>query len=572
MTRFEEAARACVTASVSVGRRKHMARQVRRFGTASLLSVSTLLLLPGTTSAQYFDELNGVWTASLNGKPTATRALTESYPPLGVRLTFQDRVVPVTKDGDTLTSDASVSLRVTGLNTPARDDDTIRGTFFEQQLVLRRDVTPKAPIVVELPGDRPWVRFMQEVLIPKSAEDRDTYHTFQAAEAGQFLRSCQLYRSGYWQTKYMQGATKAQQDQSFSSVITGTNGASLTPRTILLTRFNTALVNKLNAKAKSEKALALSSLGMYFSTAAGGALRIRVTPDSTVYYITDRRQNDKLGLVVMATPAHPPLASSFGKWLLDFGAMPKADDAAFARALLETMAESSTKAAASLSAVGKSAFTDYLGVMAIEDQRGVMFNNQSLRWGYNMTSASFCALIVRALSHGQMRKGPDQLGGKQELASQVIVSDPGAEGGKLRPGDPSYFDTLNGGADALHGGKKGGNDMQEGPGMGVLKQLTTEWLRSRSPALVAAVEASLASVVPAAEIASRAKADIFHFMCENFYDSRMKNLSTVQATAVVEAGMALMDKIASDSKDLEAFILTKGITKSNAWAPRASGF
>lgn len=549
-----------------------MARQFRKIGTDFLLSTSALLLLAGTASAQYFDELNGVWTASVNGQTTAAWALTESYPPLGVRLTFQDKVVPVNKDGDRLTSSSSISLRITGLDTPAPDDDTIAGTFFEQELVLRRDVTPKAPIVVELPGDRPWVRFMQEILIPKSAEDRDTYHTFQAAEAGKFLRSCQLYRSGYWQHRYMKGATRVQQDQSFASVISGSNGVRLTPRTVLLTKFNPVLVSALSAKAKPDKALALSSLGMYFSTAAGGALRIPVTPDSTIYYITDRRQNDKLGLVVMATPAHPPLASSFGKWLLDFAAMPKADDAAFARALLETMAMSSTRAATSLSGVGRSAFTDYLGVMAIEDQRGVMFNNQSLRWGYNMTSASFCALIVRALSHGQMRKGPGILGGKQELAGQVIVSDSGPGGAKLCPGDPSYFDSLNGGEDALHSGKKGGNDMQEGPGMALLKQLTSEWLRSRSPELVNAVEASLATVVPAAEISSRAKADIFHFMCENFYDGRMKGLSSGQAVAVVDAGMALMTKISSDSKDLEVFILGKGVTKSKDWAPRASGF
>ena len=77
---------------------------------------------------------------------------------------------------------------------------------------------------------------------------------------------------------------------------------------------------------------------------------------------------------------------------------------------------------------------------------------------------------------------------------------------------------------------------------------------------------------PAAEISSRAKADIFHLMCENFYDSRMKSLSSAEATTVVNAGIAILKKISSDSKDLEAFILTKGVTKSNDWAPRASGF
>ena len=569
-----------------------------------------LLCLPFLTSAAFaqtsqFDEVNGLWQVKLDGQAQSGTALTESYPEIGVRLrlTLDGEPITLTRKandatadlegdelviggtdagitdvigGDTTTAESAVRLTLTNFDTKDPSDDVISGTYHGRALELRRDVRPrKDPIVIRLPGDRPWTRFMDEILIPKTAEDRETYRQFDANRGRAFLQRMQLYVSGYWMHKYMAGADRAEQERSFDAVVKGLNKARFTPRTVTRSKLSWLVGQNLSAKAKLEAALAVSGLGMYFSTAAGGAVRLHLTDndDSIVYYITDRRRTSKLGLVVMQTPTRPPLASSFGKWLLDFGMMPTSDDPHFARVLLETMVISSSRAANQLSPVGRAAYCDYLGVMAIEDQRGAMFNNYSLEWGYNMTHASFCALIARALSHGQTRAGPEQLGGAPELDSKVIVDD-WSGGPTLRPGDPSYFDVLNGADDVLQGGKKGGNDMQEHGGMNTLKVLTTKWLRERHAGLVARVEASLATVVPAEEVAADydSKDDLFDMMCQNFYDRRMANLSAEQRTEVVEAGLAIMAVIREQSRDLEAFILANGVTASTDWAPRASGF
>jgi hypothetical protein len=561
-----------------------------------------LLLVPLMTSlaygqASHFDDVNGLWIVKLDGQGQEATALTESYPEIGVRLRLNERVVSLVRQEDTLVlgnnntgmsdvigggttaNNAANTVRLTlqNFNTPDPADDVISGTYFGKALELKRDVrVKKDPIVIRLPGDRPWTRFMDEILIPKTAEDRETYRQFDPAQARAFLRKCQLYVSGYWMYKYMKGANRAEQTAAFESIVRGMDKQRFTPRNIInRSRMRSLIVANLSGKAKLQAALAVSGLSMYFSTGAGGAVRLHLTDndDSIVYYITDRRRSAKLGLVVMQTPTRPPLASSFGKWLLDFATMPKTDDPHFDRVLLETMVISSSRAANQLSPVGRATYCDYLGVMAIEDQRGAMFNNYDLEWGYNMTNASFCALIVRALSHGETRPGPAQLGSKPELASQVIVDDWGG-GPTLRPGEPSYFDVLNGADNVLEGGKKGGNDMQEHGGMNTLKVLTTKWLRAKHPALVARVEKSLAKVVPAAEIAADydSKVDLFDMMCQNFYDRRMANLNAAERTEVVNAGLALMAAIRANSRDLEAFILANGVKKSTEWAPRASGF
>jgi hypothetical protein len=559
------------------------------------LAIAALLNLPSARAQDSFDDLNGLWTVKEDGHNKTDEALTEHYEEIGIRLRLDGKVVSLKKDGDDLVvgdatsvgmsnaldgaaqpaADGDVRLTMKGFDTKDPSDDSLEGTFYGKKVVLKRDMRPKRPIDLRLPGDRPWVRFMDEVLIPKTAEDRESYHRFDPAAARAFLTSCQLYQSGYWMYKYMAGADQAAQRQTFDKLITGMSGTTFSPRTIYSTRFRPMVIANLSGKAKLSAALAVSSLSLYFSTAAGGAVRIHVTDDddSLIYYITDKRANSKIGLCVMKTPTHPPLASSFGKWLLDLSSMPASDDAAMARSLMETMCCASTRAANQLSPTGRGAFTDYLAVMAIEDQRGVMFNDRDLGWGYNMTSGSFCALIVRALSHGELRTGPEKLGSKQELASQVLVEDWDGTGAKLQPGDCSYFDVLNGGDDVLAGnGKKGGNDFQEYGGMSTLKKLTTQWLREAHPDLVKRVETSLAGVVPDAELADRSREDIFHLMCQNFYDVRMGTLTQAQCREVVEAGVALLGAVKSDSRALEAFILAHGVTKSTDWAPRASGF
>ena len=580
------------------------------------LSVAALLSTPTRSAAQeYFDDMNGVWTVTLNGQAQTETALTECYSPGGsaVTLRFKDKGYNLSRNGNKLVAGGAgsgftgnlhggnsatasdVDLTTTGLDTFTTTDDKIEGKFFGQTMVMKRDTRAKPPIELKLPGDRPWVSFMREILIPKTAEDRETYHTFRPDRAREFLRSCQLYQTHYWQRKYFAGETNGERNASFDALVNGMNNMRVSPRSISSSRFGSILRQNLSESAQDSFALAKSSLGMYFSTAAGGAVRIIVTDnrDSIVYYITDRRANSRNGLVVMLTPTHPPLASSFGKWLLDFSLMEKQDDATFTRCLLETMVKSSTASANKLvSGHGKSAFTDYLGVMAIEDQRGVMFGNDGLSWGYNMTSGSFTALISRALSHGQMRKGPDlveilgdtpknralarQIGftGQQELASQVIVEDWSGSGPKLQPGDASYFDTLNGADNVLAGeGTKGGNDFQEGQGMATLRRLTTKWLRAKYPQLVKAAEDSVSMFIPKNELSSDSQEDVFHLLCENFFDNaRFSKVTAAQGDKIIAAGAALMDKIHAESRDLEKFILENGVTKSNDWAPRASGF
>jgi hypothetical protein len=579
---------------------------------AALLATST----PSAAQGEYFDDMNGVWTAKLAGQEQTNTLLSESYTPNGSAVTLRlgDAVVQCTKTGNELTGkltvdglagnlpgnaptgpQAEVKLKVKGLETPSPADDSLEGKWLGKAAVFKRDMRSKPPIVVKLPGDRPWVRFMREVLIPKTAEDRETYHQFKTAAARRFLTSCQLYVSDYWMRKYMKGATTADKRKSFDNIITGMEGMLVSPRSITTSRFGGILRSNMAPAAMDSYALARSGLGMYFGTAAGGAVRIPVTDngDSLIYYITDRRANSKNGLVVMLTPTHPPLASSFGKWLLDFSQMDPKDDLAFGRCLLETMVKSSTKAANSLeSGHGRSAYTDYLGVMAIEDQRGVMFDNAGLSWGYNMTSGSFTALICRALSHGKTRPGPDLvalrgdtpknrklardlgLDGRPELAAKVIVEDWSGDGPELRPGDCSYFDVLNGADDVLEGaGTRGGDDFQERGGMGTIRTLTTKWLRAKHPALVTAAEQSVAPFIPAAELSSRSKEDVFHLLCENFFDApRFSKVTPAQGEKIIKAGLALLEKIKAESRDLEKFILENGVKASDEWAPRASGF
>jgi hypothetical protein len=283
----------------------------------------------------------------------------------------------------------------------------------------------------------------------------------------------------------------------------------------------------------------MSTFGMYFTTAAGRALRMPITSTSTAYFITDKpKREELLGLVVMKTPTHGPLASTFGRQLLDLGAMPATDDKVYVRSLMELLVKSDNKSAASLSGTGQSALTDWFSVMAIEDYRGVAFGNADLGWGYNMTNVQFYGLVARTLG-------------------QVIV------GSELRPGEASYADVLN------HG-----NDMQEYPDMAKLKTLATSFLREKHSAQVAAVEAAFANVVPKSEADYRAGVDIFHFITSQLYDDRgrLSNLKGAAADAAVSSVVALFDTLKADSAGFEAYVLAHGITKSTVAAPKSTGF
>jgi len=255
---------------------------------------------------------------------------------------------------------------------------------------------------------------------------------------------------------------------------------------------------------------------------------------------------------VMATPTHGPLASTFGRQLLDMGTMPATDDAAYGRTIMELLTKSDNHSASALSGTGRSALTDWFAVMTIEDYRGVAFGDAQLGWGYNMTEVQFFGLIARSLA----RPGSTDSAGKPILG-QVIV------GNQLKPGDPSYADVLN-----------GGNDMQEYPDMAQLKQLATQFLTEKHLDLVNETREAFAGVVPADELDWRAQSDIFHFVGQQLYDSqgRQAALTGAAADRAVRAVTAMLDMLRTDSVNFEAYIVAHGYAKANDPAPKSTGF
>lgn len=409
-----------------------------------------------TATAQVMDDLNGVWTIRLDNKNVAGHILTESYAGIRIRLLPDGEVVELERDGDVLTSKATgsttgitdvigggtgpadaaspkVRLTLTGLATKDKADDKLTGTWFGKKAVFSRDLTARGPIELNLAegiGDRPWVRFMREVLIPKTAEDRETYHRFHKTHGGRWIMGTELGAKGYWITK---GWLRDQ--STFNKLFEDYHGTLNSPRSILSTRLNTLVTNSMRNDKKSEAGLALSQLGMYFSTASGGSVRLIITSnrDSIVYYITDKRAHERTGLVVNATPTHRPLASSFGKWQNDAGDMTLQDDDPYDRAVLEMMVKSNTGSMNDVSKTGRSAFTDYMGIMAIEDQRGVMFGNDDLDWGRNMTEASFIISVIRALGHGEFRQKPEYRKAPEKTITGEALALKSSFSGQLEP-------------------------------------------------------------------------------------------------------------------------------------------
>lgn len=413
-----------------------------------------LAFTASTSSAQVMDDLNGVWTMTLDGQAVDGRVMTESYHGIWIRQLPSGEPIELERSGDDLTSKAGsttgitdviggggtanattpqVKLKITGLNTKDKADDKLTGTWFGKKAVFSRDLSAKGPIELNLSagiGDRPWVRFMREVLIPKSAEDRETWHRFHKQHGGGWIMGTELGAKGYWISK---GWVRDQ--NTFNRVFQDYHDVLNSPRSILSTKLSTLVGNAMRADKQGEKGLALSSLGMYFSTASGGSVRLIITEnrDSIVYYITDKRAHERTGLVVNATPTHRPLASSFGKWQNDAGEMVLADDDPYDRAVLELMVKSNTSSMNDVSKTGRSAFTDYMGIMAIEDQRGVMFGNDDLDWGRNMTEASFVISIIRALGHGQYRQKPQYRAAPERTITDEPLALTASADGQLEP-------------------------------------------------------------------------------------------------------------------------------------------
>lgn len=497
------------------------------------------------------DDLNGLYTATINGQAVTDEVMVESWTALGIRLTLQGVQYKLTRSADTL-SGAGVSLAVKA-NKSGVNDDSLEGTVNGATVVLKRDTREKAPITLAFPGDRPFRSFLTEVISPAAQRDRESYTTLKSYPMGFWLRDCELYRSGSWQRKFFKGTTWSEQSTSFHNVLNAVNGLRVTPRRMTKQyKFSQAL--QANLSDPANMGLAVSNFGMYFPTAAGRSLRLKLADDSIAYFITDRPvREEKIGLVVMDTPTHAPLASTFGRQLLDLGEMPAADSAVYVRVMMDLLAKSDSSRFSQLSGTGRSALIDWYAVMAIEDYRGMTFGWPNLGWGYNMTNVQFYGLITRALA----RPGQVDSEGKPVIG-QVIVA------GQLRPGEASYADVLN-----------NGNDMQEYSDMASLKRLTTQYLREKHPALVAEVEASFAGIVPYSELDSRARADIFHYVCAQLYDGRGRTAvlkNQAQATRAVNAVAALFDALNANSAQFEAWLLTKGITKSNVPAPKSTGF
>ncbi len=497
------------------------------------------------------DDLNGLWSPIADGGVVGENAVVESWPAVGIRLTFNGASHQLTRSADVLTG-AQVSLAVK-VNGSSIADDTLEGTVAGQAVVLKRDTRVKPPIVLSFPGDRPFRSYLTEVIAPAAQRDRESYVTLSATKTGPWLRSCELYKSGSWLYKYFKGTTWTERNTSFHNVVNAVNYVKTTPRRMTKEyKFSSAL--QANITDPALMGLAMSTFSMYFTAAGGRALRMPITSDSMAYFITDRPvRAERIGLVVMKTPTHGPLASTFGRQLLDLGEMPPQDSAAYSRAMMDLLVKSDVSRATALSGVGRSALTDWYAVMAIEDYRGVAFGWPTLGWGYNMTNVQFYGLVTRALA----RPGEVDSAGLP-VKGQVIVA------GQLRPGEASYADVLN-----------SGNDMQEYQDMARLKTLTTQYLRAYHPALVAELEASFAGIVPSSELDYRARADLFHFICAQLYDVRGRTAvlkDPARATRAVNAVVALFDALNANSAQLEAYLLANGITKSNVAAPKSTGY
>ena len=479
------------------------------------------------------DNLNGLWKSDAAAGDTVI----ESWDTIGIRLHLADRVALLTRSKNKLKGDG-VALNIVP-NGPGPRDDAMDGTIDGATVHFERDVDIKDTLELRLPADRPYRAFLRDQLAPLAQEDRESYVVMDAAKITEFMESTVLFQAGSFQRKYMAGSTASERDSNFRDLINDLDGIETSPRSMISDpRFTSAV--KEHLRDQSQAGLALVNFNLYFGTGAGRAIHMPMTDSAMAYFITDRPSRaEKLGLVVMDTPSHGPLASTFGRQLLDMGEMPASDDAPYARAMIELLVKSDPRTAAQLSDVGVSALTDWFAVMAIEDYRVTNFSDPDLGWGYNITNVQFFGLVARA------------------LGGQVIVDD------ELRPGDPSYADVLN-----------GGNDMQEFPDMARLKELTTQWLRAQHSATVAAVTDAFAGIVPASELDERAEADIFHFICAQLYDNagRIERISPTQADRIVTAVTNLFATITADRAGLESFILAHGVTKSSTPAPKSTGF
>ncbi|MBI3202282.1 MAG: hypothetical protein HYZ29_12120 [Myxococcales bacterium] len=504
-----------------------------------------------TTPVVSDDDLNGLWRTTVAGQLAWEPTVLESWPAVGIRWTNGAAVSALTRSADQLTAAPATSFDILAGSWSVYDDK-LTGTVDGKTVTLTRDTRNKSTLTLTLPGDRTYRSWLVQDLAPAAQRDRESFTTVSAYKVKGFLTSTELYKSGSLQWKYMKGDTWSERSQNLLSIADAIDGIKITPRRLTKEKKFTDAI-KANLKDESLMGLATSTLSMYFSTGAGRAVRIPIGDDSMIYFITDRPSRaERIGLVAMKTPTHGPLASTFGRQLLDLGAMAPTDDTVYTRTMMEMLVKTDGARAKQLSGVARSALTDWFAVMAIEDYRGVAFGWPTLSWGYNMTNVQLYGLVVRALA----RPGAVDATGKPVIG-QVLV------GSQLRPGDPSYADVLN-----------NGNDMQEYADMATLKKLATAYLREKRPAQVAAVESAFANVIPKSELPYKATQDIFHFITTQLYDAkgRTANLTGASATAAIDAVTVLLDTLRQDSLAFESYVVSKGYAKSNEPAPKSTGY
>lgn len=491
----------------------------------------------GTAPGVSADNLNGLWDGKL-GTAKVNDLVIRSWSAVGIEMDLGGKTYKLTRATNKLTGDG-ITLDIKP-NGPGQRDDQITGKVNGKTITLKRDIEVKdEQLTLELPKDRPYRMWLRDQLTPMAQQDRESYIVMDAEKIKAFMKSTVLFQSGSFQRKYMKGANRAAQDKEFLAMIDDMDGLETTPRfAISDPTFSKAVKDHL--KDTSLTGLALVNFNLYFTTGAGRSIVLPFDDETFAYFITDRPSRaEKLGLVVMDTPAHGPLASTFGRQLLDMGEMAANDNVDYAMAIMQLLTKSDPSGVRNLDKFGKSALIDWFAVMAIEDYRGTAFGNANLGWGYNITNTQFFGLVARA------------------LGGQVIV------GTQLRPGTPSYADVLN-----------SGNDLQEYQDMGKLKKLATDYLRASHAAVVTELEASLKDIVPTAELDSRAKADVFHLICANMYDSkgRMEGLTSAKADRINRAVAAVVQTLGDNKAAFEAYILAHGITKSSEPAPKSTGF
>ncbi|MGE0545873.1 MAG: hypothetical protein AB7O24_12935 [Kofleriaceae bacterium] len=500
------------------------------------------------------DNLNGIWNAQLDGQPSDDIVI-QSWWPVGIHLKAGDKSYELRREESKLAGEG-VDLTIQP-NGPGPKDDTIDGTIDGVAVLLERDTEVKPPIAMELPRDRSYRSLMWDTVLPAAHLDRESYFAFDAAKMSAWLQEAALYKSGSL-TRNFKGDTTAEQKASLDRLLATLDGFETSPRSMILDEtFSGAL--KAELKDGAPIGLMLTNMNLYFSAAAGRSLVFPLTDDAMVYFITDRpSRTERLGLVVMDAPSRDPLASTFGRQLLDLAEMPPDDALSYTRAMVELLLKSDPSTAGSLSELGRTALVDWFGVMMIEDYRGMAFGGPGQGWGYNVSNAQFYGLIAQALARpGEV----DSMG--NPIIGQIILD------GQLRPGDGSYIDVDN-----------NGNDLQESYSTGLLKKYATDYLAATHPELIAELKASIRGV-PGQSIGDQARYDVFHYLLRQIYDSKRRNdaITGAEVDRVVNATVALIETLRAESHQLEEYILTHPahegaplITKSNEPAPRSTGF